>query len=303
MFNFDRRTELSDMAEHFDGIIRNGRFFSVGKIPTRVPARLVPIQSPKYLQEFEANLDEIAGVICTADLVNAIPPQLACAVAKKPVESAFLVHKALCAQENYFWTDFASRIDDDAIIHPTAFVAEKNVVIGQGTYVGPKVVIMERSVIGGDCRIGAGTVVGADAFEMANINGRSLLQAHAGGVHIGHEVIFCANAAVARSIYPAFTTIGDNCGLDSLTQISHDCVVGAGSKLTACSTIMGRVEVGVGGYLGPNATVSNGLSVGANSTVTMGAIVTKHVPPNTRVTGNFAIDHDLFLANLKAITS
>jgi hypothetical protein len=31
----------------------------------------------------------------------------------------------------------------------------------------------------------------------------------------------------------------------------------------------------------------------------MGSVVTKDVAPKSRVTGNFAIDHDIFIRNLK----
>jgi len=48
-------------------------------------------------------------------------------------------------------------------------------------------------------------------------------------------------------------------------------------------------------------SVKNGLILGENSKVSMGAVVTKDVKDNEVVTGNFAIPHKQFIENLKKI--
>ena len=52
-------------------------------------------------------------------------------------------------------------------------------------------------------------------------------------------------------------------------------------------------------WLGFGATLRNGLIIGEGSRVNMGSVVTKNVLPGESVTGNFAIEHDKFMENLK----
>ncbi len=302
MFNTGNRVQLSDFASLVDSVVKNAEFFSVGKIPSRVPARLVPVGSAKFLRELKSNLGDIAAVICTPDLVDQIPDHIGCAVSKNPVTAAFHIHAALCAKVGHFWTDFQSIIAPEADIHPSAVIAKMNVRIGVGCFVGPNAVIQERSIIGERCWIGAGTVIGSEAFEISMIDGINRLQPHGGGVHIGNDVIFCSNSAVARSIYPTYTKIGDGCGFDNLVHVAHDCVLEAGCKLTACSMLSGRVDLMANTYLGPNSTVSNGLVLSENSVVTIGSTVVRNVDANTQVTGNFAVPHIQWIRFVKSIT-
>jgi UDP-3-O-[3-hydroxymyristoyl] glucosamine N-acyltransferase len=299
MFSKENRSQLSDFSQFFDRLVRDSDFFSVGKIPSRLSARLVPIGAKRFFSEFDQERAGIAAVLCPPDLQHLVPADLGCAVTDDPVLSAVLIHDELCKKSNYFWNSFSSRISPSARIHKTASIAENDVVIGEDTEIGPCAVVHARSIIGARCRIGAGTVIGSDAFEMASVAGRNRLQSQSGGVRIGNDVIFCSNSAVARSIYPLFTEIGDRCGFDNLVHVAHDCVLEADCKLTACSMLSGRVDLAAGTYLGPNSSISNGIHVGKNATVTIGSTVVKDVSEGTRVTGNFAIEHAQFIRNLK----
>ena len=69
--------------------------------------------------------------------------------------------------------------------------------------------------------------------------------------------------------------------------------------MTAGVILAGRVKIGKNSYLGPNCTVKNGLFLGENSKISMGAVVTKNVGDNETVTGNFAIPHKKFLEVFK----
>ena len=71
--------------------------------------------------------------------------------------------------------------------------------------------------------------------------------------------------------------------------------------MTAGVIVCGRVKIGENSYLGPNCTIKNGLILGENSKVSMGAVVTKNVNENEVVTGNFAISHEQFIKNLKKV--
>ncbi len=299
MFNTDARVRLSTFADLFDAVVRDADIFTTGKIPTRAGAKLVPVGAEKHLPELMQSLDGVAAVICTAELVDRIPEHLGVAVSSAPLAAQYRAHVRLCDMPDYFWTGFDSRIDPSARIHPAAYVAPRDVVIGPDTVVDAHAVIMPRTVIGAECFIGANSTIGSEAFETTKVDGRDRLQRQAGGVRLGDGVIVLSNCGVARSVFPLFTELGDGVGLDNLVHVAHDCLLEKGVKLTACTMLAGRVEMGEGAYTGPNASISNGVKIAARGYVTIGSTVVRDVAEGAKVTGNFAIDHGRFIRNLK----
>ena len=281
---------LSEYAHLFSTIRNDCEFHSVAKIPSRIDARLVPVGSKKYLRDLYESIGGIAGVICTQELVDDIPRELGCAVSDSPVNASYEVHRDL-VRKGVFWQSYPSRIHPSATVHSTAYVAPTDVEIGANTVVAPNASIHERSIIGADCYIGPGTVIASPAYEVSILDGRQTLLPQAGGVRIGNNCAFLANTTVARSIFPLFTEIGDDCSFDNLVHVAHDCVLGRGVKMTACSMLSGRVTILDNAYIGPNATISNGLTIGEKSTVTIGSVVVRDVADGVRVTGNFAVPH------------
>jgi len=73
--------------------------------------------------------------------------------------------------------------------------------------------------------------------------------------------------------------------------------LGNNVKMTACSMLSGRAVLGDDVYIGPNATISNGITIGERSTISLGSVVVFDTPSDTRMTGNFAMDHKDFMRN------
>ena len=71
--------------------------------------------------------------------------------------------------------------------------------------------------------------------------------------------------------------------------------------IAANAVIAGAAVLGERVGVGPSASISNGLSVGDDACVTLGAVVTAAVPAGARVSGNFAVDHERFLSFLRSI--
>ena len=295
MFNYENRVALGEFQSEGE-LIRNAKFFGVGKIPSRVSHRLVPVTNRRAVSEL-GHHSEISAVICPPELASEIPDSFGLLAAADPISAAHRVHCALAARPNYYWTDFISRISSSAQVHPTAHVAEHNVVIDDDVKIGPGAVIGERVLVGSRTFVGANAVVGSNAFELVKVAGRNVLQAQAGGVRIGPDAIFLSGVMVASSAFATFTEIGENSGFDNLVHVAHDCVVERGVQVTAGAVLAGRILLQAGSYIGPNATISNGLAVGANAAVSIGATVIRDVQAGTKVSGNFAIEHRKFMRN------
>jgi UDP-3-O-[3-hydroxymyristoyl] glucosamine N-acyltransferase len=245
------------------------------------------------------SLSGIVGVITTASLASKIPEQMGCLLSDDPVLTAYEIHRLLVESGDHYWTDFPSRVASSAIIGPGVQIAEKNVIIGENAVIEPNAVISERSLIGDDAHVGATSVIGATAFELIKKKERNLLYPHAGGARLGDGAIVLSGTMIVKSVFAAFTEIRENVVVDNLVHVAHDCDLAPGTRVVACVLLGGRAVLGANCYIGPNATVSNGVTVGDSAVVSLGATVTRDVPAGERVSGNFAISHEKFLANLR----
>lgn len=72
--------------------------------------------------------------------------------------------------------------------------------------------------------------------------------------------------------------------------------------IVANSGIRGRTEIGADTWIGFGATIRNGIAIGNNARVNMGAVVTKPVEDASAVSGNFAIEHHMFIEQMKRNT-
>lgn len=289
------RISLSELARPLGlDVRRDARIAHVGKVPTRLDDRLVPCGKQTHLDE-AAREAGIAAYVVPEGLADAVPAGAGLIVAERPVFEAMRIHEHLADLSGFLWADFDSRIDPSAVVMPGAYVAPRNVRIGPRSVVFPQAVVLERSVIGADCEIGPGTVIGGEAFEQFPGASPKRIIKQGGGVWIDDWVTIQAKGTVIRSTFGGFTRIGRETKIDAQVHIAHDCQIGQRVTITACSEVSGRVEIGDDAYLGPNCTVSNGVRIGTGATVTIGSVVVRDVPDGVRVTGNFALAHENWL--------
>lgn len=98
-------------------------------------------------------------------------------------------------------------------------------------------------------------------------------------VHIDYNVKIGDNTRIEGSVYiPPLTTIGKNVFIGPCVTFTNDPY--------PMSPKMTGVIVEDGAIIGGRAVFKAGISVGKNSVVAMGAVVTKNVPPNVLVMGH-----------------
>jgi UDP-3-O-[3-hydroxymyristoyl] glucosamine N-acyltransferase len=261
---------------------------------------LVFLESEKYLARFFQN-PYIVGVVTTPVISSALPERYGVAVSDHPRKAFFTFHNYLATKTDFYWKDFPSQISENAIIHPNAYVAPRNVRIGRGTVIEPGVTVLERSIIGEDVILRAGCTVGSQGFYLGRIEGEVFSIAHAGGVKIHDRVEVQANSAISRSVFHEYTELGEDTKLDNLVHIAHNSKIGARCLLAANAMVAGSVTIGDDVWIGPGASISNEITIGDGARITIGSVVTRDVAPGQSVSGNFAIEHDKFIAFLKTI--
>ena len=176
-------------------------------------------------------------------------------------------------------------------IDPSARIGQ-NVVIENGCAVGANSIIEHNVVLHAGTRIGKNSRVrscssiGGDGFGFERLDdGTPLRFPHLGGVVIGDNVEIGSCTAIARGTL-SDTIVENNVKIDNLVHIAHNCLVKKGAFVIACAELSGGVIVGENAWIAPNSCTHQKVSIGDNSLVGLGAVVTKNVSNNTIVAGN-----------------
>jgi UDP-3-O-[3-hydroxymyristoyl] glucosamine N-acyltransferase len=192
--------------------------------------------------------------------------------------------------------------ENKAGIHPTVLIG-KNCTIGSDVYIGPYsfvdggvrigsrtkiesgVHIHGRVRIGKNVKIKSGCIIGGDGFGYER-NSDNVLEKfpHVGGVIIEDDVEIGSCTCVDRGTL-SDTVIGRGTKIDNLVHIAHNVVTGKNCAIIAQSMIGGGAKIGEGAWISPTACIRDGIVVGKNSLVGMGAVVTKNVNDGDIVIG------------------
>ena len=296
---------LSEICKEEWKLVRDGAFASLGLCGARAGIPLLTFcGNMKFLRIALKNPD-VSCVMIPPDLeeqATAADPERGFCVVPNLRVDFFELHNRLCGPEwapRYTGTDFPTRIDPAAHIDPRAIIDTANVTIEAGTVIEAGVIIYGKTSIGADCVIRSGTVLGGSGLEFIRMGNEGMLGVeHRGSLIIGDRVEIQYNCNVSRSLFPWHETrIGDDTKIESLVHIAHGAHIGQRGLIAASACVCGSAVIGNNVWIGPNATVSSEVKVGDGARITLGAVAAAPVPAGTVVTGNFAIPHDLFMAD------
>lgn len=170
-----------------------------------------------------------------------------------------------------------AKVDPSAAIGPHC-VIEDGVEIGAGTCVGAGTVIGADSrigagctlhanvtlyhgiVVGDDCIIHSGAVIGADGFGFAPGPRGWEKITQLGSVRIGRGVEIGANTTIDRGALED-TLIGDGAVIDNLCQIAHNVQIGEGTAIAGCVGIAGSAVIGAHCLIGGGAGIAGHLTI------------------------------------------
>ena len=171
------------------------------------------------------------------------------------------------------------RIGAHCVIASSAAIGDRTV-LHHGVVVGPKV------EIGRDCIIRSNCVIGEEGFGVEELaDDETFRIPHVGGVRIGDHVnMGNLNSISAGTLGP--TVIEDHVQIDNLVNIAHNGFVGAGSMIMPCVMMAGSARVGKRSYIGCNASNNNGVSLGDDCQVGLGAVVIRSYGDNLVLAGN-----------------
>jgi UDP-3-O-[3-hydroxymyristoyl] glucosamine N-acyltransferase len=273
------------------------RCASLGLVDSSRPDTLTFLDDLRFLRQLQVN-SNISAVITTTEHQDLVArADVTVLTSSDPRYDFYSIYNHLC---KLTYVKAPARIHTTAVVHPQAYVSDYNVSIGAGCVVEPMACVMPDVEIGERCIVRAGAVVGSEGYEKKWTKQGVLSVHHTGKVIVQDDVEIGANVCITKGMYLfGDTLIGSRTKINALAFIGHcvsigrDCLVHLAASISGGSVVEDRV------WIGPKATVSNRLRIGAGARISLGSVVTTDVPPGGHVTGNFAVDHEIFISNLK----
>jgi len=163
-----------------------------------------------------------------------------------------------------------ANIGNNAVIMAQSYVGE-HVKIGSFTTIHPGVKIYSDCIIGSNCTLHAGVIIGADGFGFAPQADKQYAKVpQIGNVLIEDRVEIGANTAIDRATLGS-TIIREGVKLDNLIQIAHNVEIGKNTVIAALTGIAGSTKIGenvmIGGQvgIGGHLTIANGVKIAAQT--------------------------------------
>ncbi len=291
--------KLSEIANYVGGVLKGEDFFvsGINALFLAGENELTFIDSRKRLSEAKAS--KARAFLAPLGFSEFLP--------EKSVIEVKDVRVALAKVSKLFWespsfspgisplsyVDPSSEVHPSAVIFPFVYVGrrakiEKGVVIypfcfvgdaceiGEGSLLFPHVVLYPGTIVGKNCILHSGVVVGADGFgfaqEVQNDGFKNLKIYHFGRVRIEDEVEIGANSTIDRATFGE-TKIGSGTKIDNLVQVGHNVKVGKECILVSHTAIGGSAiiedYVMLAGQVGvsPGSVIRKGAKVAAKSGV------------------------------------
>ncbi|MEN9943958.1 MAG: UDP-3-O-acylglucosamine N-acyltransferase [Bacteroidota bacterium] len=161
-------------------------------------------------------------------------------------------------------------IGNNAVIMAQSYLGE-HVKIGDFTMVHPGVKVYSDCVIGSNCTLHAGVIIGADGFGFApQADNRYAKVPQIGNVVVEDRVEIGANTAIDRATLGS-TFIREGVKLDNLIQVAHNVEIGKNTVIAALTGIAGSTKIGencmIGGQVGiaGHLTIANGVKIAAQT--------------------------------------
>jgi UDP-N-acetylglucosamine acyltransferase len=183
------------------------------------------------------------------------------------------------------------RVHATAIVDTTVELAEgveigpycvigPNVRIGVGTQLGAHVVIERDTVLGRDCRVHPGAVLGGDPQDLKY--GGEAAPLIVGDRTVIRECVTLNRGTEARGR----TQIGSDCLLMAYSHVAHDCVLGDHVVIANSVNMGGHCDLGDWVIVGGITAIHQFVQIGQHAFVGGSSAVRKDVPPFVKAAGD-----------------
>ncbi len=168
-----------------------------------------------------------------------------------------------------------AKIGNDVTIEAFATV-KSDVIIGDGSWIGPTAVIWEGARLGKNVKIYPGASVSSVPQDLKFAGEKT-------ETFIGDNTVIREYVTISRGTNDKYkTVIGKNCLLMAYVHVAHDCVIGNNCILVNAVQVAGHVEIEDWAIIGGSSAVHQFVKVGSHVMVSGGSLVRKDIPPYTK---------------------
>lgn len=167
----------------------------------------------------------------------------------------------------------------DVTVGPGAVIGP-GVVIGEGTTIGSHVLIEHHTIIGRECRIHHGAVLGSDPQDLKFEGEDTTLV-------IGDRTTIREYATLNRGTRASGrTVVGSDCLLMAYVHVAHDCHLGDRVVISNAVNMGGHVTIEDWAIVGGVTPIHQFVRIGTHAFVGGASRVAKDVAPYVRAAGN-----------------
>lgn len=283
------------LSDFFKDTIVDAEFDTLGFGRHHEQNMLTFVNSKKFLKSIHEN-NSISAILCSPEMADLFDTSIGVAVVDSPQLEFYHLHNKLANDKRYIRKAEPTVIPSSCTIHPLAHIAAHNVKIGEGVTIEEFASVKENTIIGDNCIIRAGSIIGGSGLMAKRDSGSNICVKHCGGVRLGNNVEILQNVSIVASIFPwENTLLSDSVIVADFALVGHGVEIGTQTYIAGGACISGSTSVGERCFIGPSSTVCNRINIGDEAQVTMGAVVMNDVLEGTTVSGNPAVDHQTFL--------
>lgn len=294
--------KVSDIMNESSILINDGYFDILAQCVVKSDKKILTfLDDLKYIDVINNN-HSISCIICKIEHINFFKnSSMGILCVEQPRLFFFEVHNKLAEKIESESKKVKTIIGSNCKISPLSSISNSNVVIGNNVIIEEFVSIKENVTIGDNSIIRAGSIIGGQGYEFKRNKQEDILTVkHVGKTIIGSNVEIKECCTIHRAVFDwDYTMVGDYSKIDAHSHIGHGTKVGKRVMIGSHGNLAGNICVEDDVYIGPGAVISNRITLKKGCKISLGSVVTKDVSENQIVTGNFAIDHNIFIKDLK----
>jgi UDP-3-O-[3-hydroxymyristoyl] glucosamine N-acyltransferase len=166
----------------------------------------------------------------------------------------------------------------------------KNARIGARTLFHPHAVVLDDCIVGEECVLNANCVIGSDGFGFVRVGAEQIKIPQIGNVVLGDRVEIGACTTIDRAVTGS-TVVGAGTKIDNLVQIAHNVSIGEDSTICALSGIAGSTKLGKRVVIAGEVGITGHVEIGDGTVIGAGSKVIGSWPPNSYISGYYALPH------------
>jgi UDP-3-O-[3-hydroxymyristoyl] glucosamine N-acyltransferase len=182
-----------------------------------------------------------------------------------------------------------AKVGRNTVICAGCFVGQKTS-IGENCLIYPNVTVRENVTLGNKVIVHSGTVIGADGFGYATVDGVHVKIPQMGTVVIEDDVELGACVTIDRARFDK-TFIGRGTKIDNLVQVGHNAHIGRHCIIIALAGVAGSCHIGDHVIVAGQAGMGGHLNIGDGAIIAAQSGVIKDVPPGAKMFGTPAREY------------